>query len=308
MTLPFDCLIIGGPTASGKTALSIEIAKRFNGEIISADSMQIYRGMDIGTAKPTEEEKQGIPHHLMDFLDIAQKFSAAEYKEKATTAIVDVLSRGSLPIVTGGTGLYIDALLYNTKFGKYDVSPGLRDSLQKEAAAYGNQAMLDQLFQVDPETAAVLHPSNLRRILRALEVYRATGKPISQFKKESHQTPPPFGYRLWVTTYQNRQTLYNRIDYRVDDMIKNGLMEETHKLLSQGLDQNPTASQAIGYKEFKEYFAGKMGLDEAIALLKQRSRQYVKRQITWFKRYEQACFIPMDQGMPLWNVLKNLLR
>ncbi len=307
MKIPFDCLVIGGPTASGKTALSLAIAKRFGGEIVSADSMQIYRGMNIGTAKPTPSETEGIPHHLIDILDITQPFSAAAYQEAANRTIRDVLSRGKFPIVVGGTGLYIDALIQNTDFGRYTPTQGLREKLQQQAEQEGAEAMLAKLFSVDPETAQKLHPSNIRRIIRALEVYEETGTPISKLQSDSHHTPPPFSYRLIVTVFEDRQKLYDRINRRVDQMVKDGLMKETESLLQSGLADNPTASQAIGYKEFISYFEGTMTQEEAVDILKTRSRQYAKRQITWFKRYNQAVFLPMDNGLPDDNELNELL-
>lgn len=307
MKFPFDCLVIGGPTASGKSALSLAIASELHGEIISADSMQIYRGMDIGTAKPTKADQAAIPHHLIDFLDIRESFSVALYRDLATEKIADVLKRGNLPIVTGGTGLYIDALMNNTDFGEYTPTPGLRESLQRRAESEGAGAMLERLRIIDPETAEELHPSNLRRILRAIEVYEETKIPMSQLRLQSHLTPSPYRFRMLVTVFQDRQKLYDRINRRVDEMVENGLIEEVAALLERGLAGNPTAAQAIGYKEFISYFAGTMTRDDAIALLKQRSRHYAKRQITWFKRYEQAVFVPMDDGLPSVSTIKELL-
>lgn len=284
--MPPSVLVIAGPTASGKTALSIALAQRFDGEVVSADSMQIYRGMDVGTAKPTLAERQGIPHHLLDVADPQESFSVARYVELASACVEDILARGKLPILAGGTGLYLDSLLSGRTFAPYPTT-GWREHLQERARREGTQVLLAELAQVDPETAHRLHANDEKRIIRALEVYQETGKPISQHNRETQALPPR--YRgCWIgLNFQDRRDLWARIDRRVDQMVADGLLEEVRRLLDRGIDPHCTAMQAIGYKELAQAVATGSGLEEALAEVKLRSRQYAKRQLTWFRRNPQ---------------------
>ena len=286
-------LVIAGPTASGKTALAVELAGRYDGEIISADSMQIYKGMDIATAKPTEEEKQGIPHHLMDFLECDADFSVAEYVRLANEKIAEIIQRGKFPIVAGGTGLYISSLVDNIQFEEIKTVPEYRELLRKEAREKGNAVLLERLREVDKETADTLHENNLTRIIRALEVYETTGQKLSDLKKKSCETPSPYKFIMVGLNFSDRKDLYDRIDRRVDIMLENGLLEEAEAVFStEGLK---TASQAIGYKELFPYFEGRAELSECIEKLKQYTRNYAKRQLTWFRRDNRIHWIMLEK-------------
>ena len=288
---PFVLAVVG-PTASGKTWLGVELAKIYGGEVISADSMQIYKGMDIASAKPTEDEKQGIPHHLMDFLDRDVSFSAADYVALANEKIQDVLSRGRLPIIVGGTGLYVDSLLENVKFSEGGSDEAYREELYAFAKENGNEALHARLAELDPEAAEGIHPNNLVRVIRALEVCKVTGRRFSELKKESKTVESPYDSLILGLNYENRQTLYDRIDLRVDEMVKAGLVEEARQLWQES--GMKTAANAIGYKELIPYFEGKAQLDDCIALIKQETRHYAKRQLTWFRRNERIEWIMVD--------------
>lgn len=287
-------LVIVGPTASGKTALSIELAKKYNGEIISADSMQIYKGMDIATAKPTVEEMQGIPHHLMSIIDIDKPFSVADFVMLAKEKIEEIYSRGRLPIVVGGTGLYINSLIDNIKFDDTSSDEQIRERLLNKAKKEGNKALLDKLYEVDPETASQLHENNLTRIIRALEVYELTGEKLSVHKKNSRLEESPYDTCIIGLNYEDRQKLYDRINLRVDEMVKSGLVDEAREVY---LNKNlKTACQAIGYKELIPYFNGTSSLEACLDILKQQTRRYAKRQLTWFRRDERINWIYIDQN------------
>lgn len=285
-------VVIVGPTASGKTSLSIEMAKLFNGEIISADSMQIYKKMNIATAKPTEEEKEGIPHHMIDFLEPGETFSVARFKEMAVDCIEDILSRGKLPIVAGGTGLYVDTLINNTEFLDYEDN-GVRDILEKRAAEEGIDSLFDELKAIDPETAEKLHTNDTKRIVRALEVYHTTGRTISEQCELSHLKESPYEWCVIGINARNRQYLYDRINLRVDIMVKNGLIDEAKDFFEA--DASETAVQAIGYKELKPYLDGIVSLNEALDKLKMETRRYAKRQLTWFRKNEKINWIYADE-------------
>lgn len=287
-------LVLVGPTASGKTRLAVELAKEHNGEVVSADSMQIYRRMDIGTAKPTAEEMEGIPHHMIDVADPEEDFSVARYVEMAAACVDDILARGKLPIVAGGTGLYVDSLLSGRTFAAFSPESSLRQELEGELAERGGEAMLAELAQVDPEAAGRLHPNDHKRIVRALEVYRSTGKTISQHNRETRSLPPRYQALTIGLNFQDRADLWARIDARVEQMAAAGLEREVRELLSSGLPPTCTAMQAIGYKEFVAAVEGEMTWREAEELVKLRSRQYAKRQITWFKRNPDTHWL-------LWN-------
>lgn len=284
---------IVGHTASGKTALGVEAAKYFGGEVISADSMQIYKGMDVATAKPTEEEKQGIPHHLMDFLDRECSFSVADFVELAGMKIREINGRGKLPIIVGGTGLYISSLLDNIKFAEIKSDENLRKSLEETARTEGNEKLFKRLEAVDPETAAELHPNNLVRVIRAIEVYELTGKKLSQYKVESRLIPTPYKSVIIGIGYNDRQKLYDRINKRVDIMAQNGLVEEAKAVYNNSAMK--TAANAIGYKELIPYFENRAELAVCIDKIKQETRRYAKRQLTWFRKNAEIQWIIADE-------------
>ena len=292
--MPPKILVIVGPTASGKTRMAVELAQRHNGEVISADSMQIYRTMDIGTAKPTQEEMGGIPHHMIDVADPEEDFSVARYVEMAARCVDDVLTRGKLPIVAGGTGLYIDSLLSGRTFAPFSPDSALRGELERELAEKGGQAMLEALAQVDPEAAQRLHPNDHKRIVRALEVYRSTGKTITQHNRETQAIPPRYNALTIGLAFQDRQAMWRRIDQRVDEMVAAGLEDEVRRLLTSGISPKCTAMQAIGYKEFTQALSGEMTWQEAADVVKLRSRQYAKRQLTWFGRNPNTRWVRWD--------------
>lgn len=292
--MPPKILVIVGPTASGKTRMAVELAQRHNGEVISADSMQIYRTMDIGTAKPTKEEMGGIPHHMIDVADPEEDFSVARYVEMAARCVDDVLERGKLPIVAGGTGLYIDSLLSGRTFAPFSPDSALRGELERELEEKGGQAMLEALAQVDPEAAQRLHPNDHKRIIRALEVYRSTGKTITQHNRETQAIPPRYNALTIGLAFQDRQAMWRRIDQRVDEMAAAGLEDEVRRLLTSGISPKCTAMQAIGYKEFTQALSGKMTWQEAADVVKLRSRQYAKRQLTWFGRNPNTRWVRWD--------------
>jgi len=274
-------IVIAGPTASGKTALSVDVAKAVGGEIVSADSMQIYKYMNIGTAKPTDAEKQGIPHHMMDFLEPSVNFSVADYCQMAGEVIRDIAQRGKIPVMVGGTGLYIDSLVNGVDFGEEQGDARIREELMDLAEKEGNEAVHKILTKIDPETAAKYHPNNLRRIIRAIEVYKTQGKTVSEKEKEEKVSPYDVAYFCidW-----DRDVLYDRINRRVDVMVADGLIDEVKDLLDRDIDPKCTAMQSIGYKEFYGYLNGESTLDEALDTIKQSSRHYAKRQLTWFRR------------------------
>ena len=277
-------LVVVGPTASGKSAYAIEKAIQLGGEIISGDSMQIYRGMDIGTAKPTAEETCGIPHHLIDIADIDEPFSAARFVELAAVAIAEIRSRGKLPIIAGGTGLYIDTLISGTVLSATEDDPILRESLFRFAEENGAEALHARLMEVDPESACAIHKNNIKRVARALEIYYKTGRTKTELDKESRQSESLYAPHVVYIQPKERETIYERIDKRVDIMFERGLEAEVKSLYENGLKDTPTASQAIGYKEFYPYFEGLCDINavkEAICL---NTRHYAKRQLTWFNR------------------------
>ena len=283
-------VVICGPTASGKTALSIALAKAFDGEVVSADSMQIYRRMDIGTAKPTREEMDGVPHHMLDVAEPGEAYSVSRYVEEATACVEDILARGKLPIVCGGTGLYIDGLIRGTDYQPAGTDNGIREQLEGEWEAQGAEEMMARLAAVDPDSAARLHLSDKRRILRALEVYLATGETITVHNARTKEIPPRYEAIMIGLNTEPRQILYDRIDRRVGIMLEQGLLQEVQSLLEDGLLEG-TAAQAIGYKELLAYFRGEMTLETAADLIRQKSRNYAKRQLTWFRRDERVKWI-----------------
>lgn len=297
-------IVVAGPTASGKTAVSIELAKIYDGEVVSADSMQIYKGMDIATAKPTFKEMQGVPHHLISCIGENEDFSVARYLDMARERISDIASRGKMPIVAGGTGLYISSLIDNVVFDDTGADTSVRKRLSAEAEEKGNEYLLERLKDIDPETAEMLHPNNLTRIIRALEVYELTGQKLSVMKKKSRETDSPYDACMIGLNFNDRQDLYDRIDLRVDIMMKNGMLDEARECYNSG-DRQKTAHQAIGYKELIPFFEGKATLDECIDKIKQESRRYAKRQLTWFRRDERIEWIMLDKNPDLENIIGN---
>ena len=285
-------IVVAGATASGKTALAVSLARRFGGEVISADSMQIYQGMAIATAKPTEEEKREVPHHLMDFLPVTDTYSVARYVEDANRIAGEIAARGNVPIVAGGTGLYIDSLIDNIMFEDEPDNSAVRAALRERREKEGIEALFAELERVDPETAAQLHINNENRVLRALEVYELTGETISERRRRSRLKESRFD-AVWIgLDYRNRQLLYDRIDRRVDNMLARGLLEEARAYYQ--LPKAATASQAIGYKELRGYFSGELTLEEAADNLRRATRRYAKRQLTWFRKNERIHWIYRD--------------
>lgn len=287
-------LAVVGPTASGKTALSIALAKALDGEIISADSMQIYKGMDIASAKPTKEERAGIPHHMMGVISPETPYSVADYVEDAGKAIADVWNRKKCPILVGGTGLYVDSLLSGTRFIPSPTDLELRKELQAQYDALGGEAMLQKLKAFDPESAARLHPNNNKRIIRAFEVYRLTGKTMTEALENSHSEPSRYKPVYIGINFADRAVLYDRINRRVDRMLADGLEAEARALYPY---RELNALKTVGYREFFDYFDGRIGYDEAVELIKRNSRRYAKRQLTWFRRdSEIRWFAPDDDA------------
>ena len=278
---PIIC--IAGPTASGKTALAVSLAKELDGEVVSCDSMQVYRRMDIGTAKPSLREMDGIVHHMLDVAEPEEDFSVSRYCSMATPIVEDILSRGKTAIIAGGTGLYMDALIRGNAFAPFPTT-GMREKLEQQADREGMAAMLALLQSIDPESAGRLHLADRKRILRALEVYYETGETITAHNRKTQQQPPRFR-PLWLgLDFDPRAELYRRIDLRVDSMLRQGLLEEIKTLLSSGIPEKCTAMQAIGYKEFVSALEGECSLQEAVDEVKKASRHYAKRQLTWFRR------------------------
>lgn len=292
--MPPKILVVSGPTASGKTRLAVELALRSNGEVVSADSMQIYRRMDIGTAKPTHEEMRGVPHHMIDIADPEEDFSVARYVEMAAQCVDDILARGKLPIVAGGTGLYIDSLLSGRTFAQFDTASPLRSELEARIRTLGGQALLDELAAVDPESAARLHPNDEKRIVRALEVYLSTGKTITQHNLETRSISPRYNALTLTLAFSRREDMWARIDQRVDEMMGSGLVAEVQGLLKDGVPEKCTAMQAIGYKEMAAALRSGGDVNAAAEEIKLRSRQYAKRQLTWFRRTSGAKWIFWD--------------
>ena len=293
--MPPKILVINGPTASGKTWLAVELALRHNGEVVSADSMQVYRHMDIGTAKPTRAEMRGVPHHMLDVAEPGEDFSVARYVDMAVQRVEDILARGRLPIVAGGTGLYIDSLLSGRTFAAFDQASPLRGELEERYAREGGPALLAELAALDPETAARLHPNDGKRIIRALEVYRTTGRSLAQHDRETQALPPRYAALTLTLAYRERADMWARIDRRVDQMLADGLAEEVQALLERGIPERCTAMQAIGYKEMAA--ALREGREPAAAgeEIKLRTRQYAKRQLTWFRRNRAANWIYLEK-------------
>ena len=287
-------IAVGGPTASGKTALSVGLAKAFGGEIINADSMQIYKNLDVGTAKPSIEERQGVPHYLLDFLPPETPYSVADFTAAADPLIQEITARGKLPLVVGGTGLYITSLLNGMAFAPEKTDPAIRARLQERAEAEGGAALYAELQSIDPDYAAQVHPNNLPRVIRALELYTATGRRMSEERVNARPAEPPYRSLCLCLTCRDRAVLYDRIERRVNLMLENGVLAEAKQVYDHR-DTYRTAAQAIGYKEFFPYFEGTGSLDECTARLKQATRNYAKRQLTWFRRQNDAVWLYIDE-------------
>lgn len=297
-------LILTGPTAVGKTALSIQAAKQWNGEIISADSMQVYRYMDIGSAKVTEDEMDGIPHHLISVLQPDEPFHVVRFKEMALKAMEEIYSRGRLPIVTGGTGFYIQALLYDIDFTENNADTEYRRHLEALAAERGAEFLHDMLKARDPQAAEEIHAHNVKRVIRALEFYEKTGTPISVHNKQERERESPYQFAYVVLT-RDRGELYRRIDLRVDQMMEVGLLEEVKGLRDRGYTRDLVSMQGLGYKELLSYLDGECSLSEAVRIIKRDTRHFAKRQLTWFRRERQTDWISMD-GKTDEEILKEL--
>ena len=297
-----NIICIAGPTASGKTALAVKLAKAVDGEVVSCDSMQIYKRMDIGTAKPTQEEMAGIPHHMLSVAEPEEDFSVSRYCVMAEPIVADIHRRGKTAIIAGGTGLYMDALIRGNSFAPYPAT-GRRQELEKLAAEEGIEAVIAQLKMVDPESAARLHPSDQKRIIRAMEVYLETGESITEHNRKTQLLPPKYDPVWFALEDENRQDLYDRIDRRVIGMLEAGLIAEIQALLSSGVPEKATSMQAIGYKEFVEALQGQCSMEEATARVQQASRHYAKRQLTWFRRNKAIHWLVRSPGQTTDEIL-----
>lgn len=283
-------IILTGPTAVGKTALSIKLAKRIGGEIISADSMQVYRHMDIGSAKIMPDQMGGVPHHLIDILEPAEEFNVVTFQEKAQEAVYEICCRGHIPIVVGGTGFYIQALLYDIDFTENDQDTALRKGLEKIAATQGSEALYGRLKEVDPESCGIIHPNNVKRVIRAIEFYEKTGMKISEHNKTQRLNNSPYNFAYFVLN-EDRAKLYRKIEQRVDAMMEQGLVEEVSRLADAGCTRNMVSMQGLGYKEILDYLDGKTTLEEAVYLIKRDTRHFAKRQLTWFRRERDVVWV-----------------
>lgn len=304
--LPKIC-ILAGPTAVGKTEISLALARSLCGEIISADSAQVYKYMDIGTAKLKEEEMQGIRHYMIDEVTPDMDFSVAQFREKAELYIRDINDRGKLPIITGGTGLYINSLLNNLDFTDSISDEEYRREMQETAQVKGNEYVHAMLEAVDPASYKRLHPNDLRRVIRALEVYKHTGRPISYFQEESRKQPPRYDF-AYITLTMDRRKLYERIEQRVDKMMASGLVEEVEGLIKRGYGRELNSIQALGYKEIADYLHGSVSKDEAVRILKRDTRHYAKRQLTWFRGDKRVNWVDVDSFYRKEAIVENIIR
>jgi len=286
-----DVIVITGPTATGKTELGIRLARKLNGEVVSADSMQVYRYMDIGTAKPTKEEMGGIAHHMIDVADPWESYSAARYVSEATHCVDDIISRSRIPILVGGTGLYIDSLILGRNFAESGKRSDLRIELSQRYDRLGGESMLGELAEVDTESASRLHPNDKKRVVRALEVYKLTGLTISQHNKRTREMPPRYKALKIALGFEDRADLYSRVDTRVDKMMEAGLENEVRSLIEHDIGGECTSMQAIGYKEMILALSGKMDMGEAVEMIKMESRRYAKRQMSWLRRDKEVKWI-----------------
>ena len=290
MKLKKPLIILTGPTAVGKTALSIELAKRIGGEIISADSMQVYRYMDIGSAKITKEEMQDVPHHLIDVLNPEEEFNVFRFQEMAKEAMEGIYGRGHIPIIAGGTGFYIQALLYDIDFAEEEGASEVRLRLEREAKELGNEALHERLKLVDPESAKSIHPNNIKRVIRALEFFEINGNKISVHNRTEREKEAPYDFCYFVLN-DERERLYQRIELRVDEMLNAGLLKEVKELKDRGYHKNMVSMQGLGYKEILAYLEGESSLEEAVYLIKRDTRHFAKRQLTWFRREKEVIWV-----------------
>ena len=301
-------IVLTGPTAVGKSKLSIALAKEIGGEIISADSMQVYKHMDIGTDKISKEKMEGVPHHLIDILEPDELFNVFLFQKLVKEAIADIASRGKVPIIVGGTGFYIQAVLYDIDFTETDEDMTIRNELEERAANGEGQALFEELKAVDPKSAEIIHANNIKRVIRALEYYKKTGKPISEHNEEQHQRTSPYDFKYFVLT-DDREVLYSRIDKRVDAMIKEGLEDEVRALLTMNIDRSATSMQGLGYREMIGYLDGEYDLDRAVYLIKRNTRHFAKRQLTWFRREKDVRWIDKKlYGRNDERVLEEIIR
>lgn len=301
-------VMIGGPTACGKTAMSIELAKRINGEVISGDSMQIYRYMDIGTAKVTEEEKQGIPHYLVDELNPDEEFNVMIFQQKAKAYMNEIWAKGKIPIIVGGTGFYMNALLYDTDFTETENDTSFREECYKQAQNEGAEVLFERLKKIDPEYAEIIHANNVKRVARALEYHFLTGEKFSQHNDEQREKESPYQAAVIILTME-REKLYQRINYRVDLMMEQGLLAEVKGLLEKGYSPDLVSMQGLGYKEFMPYFRGECSLDDAVEQLKKGTRHFAKRQLTWFRRQIDGLWVDLskaDLDLAMTDVMEYL--
>lgn len=287
-------IILSGPTAVGKTALSIELAKRVNGAIISADSMQVYKYMDIGSAKIMPEEMDGVKHYLIDVLEPSDEFNIVVFQNMAKAALEEIYANGQIPIIAGGTGFYIQALLYDIDFENQDCNEEYRAELEKIAKEQGPEVLHARLKEIDPVSAEKIHANNVKRVIRALEFYHLTGKPISEHNEEEHQKESPYNFVYFVLT-DERENLYTRIDKRVDIMMEQGLLTEVQKLKDMGYHRDMVSMQGLGYKEILDHLDGKCTLEEAVYIIKRETRHFAKRQLTWFRREREVCWMDKSQ-------------
>lgn len=288
-------IAVVGPTASGKSTIAVLLAKAFNGEVVSCDSMQIYKRMDIGTAKVSADEMQGIVHHLVDFLDPGEEYSVSDYVRDATKAVSDIEGRGKIPVFCGGTGLYITSFLSGMEFSEFENDSAVHERVQKFLEENGKEALFERLNVIDPESAKSIDMNNIKRVVRAVEVYETTGVAASEWNRRSKENAVKKDCLVIGLDYSDREKLYERIDKRVDIMLENGLVEETRRLFDEGVLETKTASQAIGYKELVPYLEGKTSLEECAEVLKRNSRRYAKRQLTWFRRNPDISWIYRDE-------------
>ncbi len=291
--MPYKVIVIAGPTAVGKTEYAIRIANAFDGEIVSCDSMQIYRYMDIGSAKPTPEERKKAVHHLIDFVDPHENFSVAKYQKIARDTIEEISIHGKLPVIEGGTGLYLNSILYEMDFGSAPKHDEYRESLYKYAEKYGQDNLHNKLMEIDPESAERIHPHNVKRVIRALEAAEMDEKPLQDFSLVRRKDTAIEPIMLGLT--RKRENLYNRIDIRVDKLIDDGLLDEVNKLMTMGFGKDDISMKGIGYKELIAYMEGEYDLEEAIRLIKRNTRRYAKRQLTWFRRYKEMKWFDLDE-------------
>lgn len=287
-------IILTGPTAVGKTALSIKLARAIDGEIISADSVQVYRRMDIGSAKITKQEMEGIPHYLIDVLEPKEDFNVMVFQQMAKKAMDEIYARGKIPIITGGTGFYIQAVLNDISFTETDADDELRKKLEEEAEQNGAEVLHQKLQEVDPKAAEEIHPNNVKRVIRALEFFLETGKKISEHNAAERQKESPYNFAYFVLN-MDRHKLYSRIELRIDQMLEAGLVEEVRQLKQEGCQKGMVSMQALGYKEILSWLNGECTFDEAIYILKRDTRRFAKRQLTWFRREKDVCWIEKEQ-------------